>query len=401
MIRPTRRTATEADFTRRRLAQLALLGLTDEAPPAAPPAAPPGPASAATPAPPTAPSTARASTKSPPAARAHYDRARRLAADDPVLRALVTALTPGSGPPPPPVPTPEPVKPFDNLVLLSAGRVSATAVLTDDGIVLVDALTSPADAEDVIIPGLRAVGADPAAIRHVVVTHGHADHFGGAQTLADRYGARVHMAPADWDLLTRTRPSDAPVRDLDIADGAQLTLGGTTIELHHTPGHTPGTVSPVIPVLAGRRHHSAMLWGGLTPPSAVAELRTFLASVHSFRAVMRRTNVEVELSNHPNDHDLERVEHLRHQPPGAANPFLLGGPRTQRYMAVMDAMLRGRIADAEAVEAAEAAGAAKAAGRGAGARVAGPGRPARDARTGVGPSVTEARGVSLWGHETG
>ncbi|MFJ4185234.1 MBL fold metallo-hydrolase [Kitasatospora sp. NPDC089509] len=333
MIRPTRRAATDADFTRRRLAQLAVLGLAA----GAAPAALPGPAAAATPSPAT-----------PAASRTHYDRARRLAGDDPVLRALVTALTPGSTLPA--LPAPAPVKLFDNLVLLSAGWVSAMAVLTDDGIVLIDALTSPADAEDVIVPGLRAVGADPAAIRHVVVTHGHPDHFGGAQTLAERYGARVHLSAADWDLLARTHPAHAPVRDLDIADGAHLTLGGTTIELHHTPGHTPGTVSPIIPVRAGRRHHSAMLWGGLNPPSTVPDLRTFLASVQSFRAVMRRTNVEVELSNHPNDHSLERAEQLRHQPPGAANPFLLGGPRTQRYMAVMDAMLRGRITDAEAAE---------------------------------------------------
>ncbi|MEV7603093.1 MBL fold metallo-hydrolase [Kitasatospora sp. NPDC089797] len=343
MISPTRRAATEADFTRRRLAQLAVLGIAAGAAPAvlpgtasAAPAAAPGPA----------PAAASRRTKAPTAAGAHYDRARRLAADDPVLCALVTALTPGSGLPD--LPAPPPVKLFDNLVLLSVGWVSAMALLTDEGVVLIDALTSPADVEGVIVPGLRSVGADPAEIRHVVVTHGHADHFGGAQTLADRYGARVHMAAADWDLLARTGPAGAPVRDLDIADGARLTLGGTTIELHHTPGHTPGTVSPVIPVRLGRRHHSAMLWGGLNPPSTVADLRTYLASAQSFRTVMRRANVEVELSNHPNDHGLERVEQLRRQPPGAANPFLLGGPRTQRYMAVMDAMLRGRIADAEA-----------------------------------------------------
>ncbi|MER8099330.1 MBL fold metallo-hydrolase [Kitasatospora sp. NPDC094016] len=337
MIHPTRRTATDADFTRRRLAQLAVLGIAAGAAPIAAPA--PASASVSTP-------SASASAGTPSASRPHYDRARRLAGDDPVLRALVTALTPGSDLPD--LPAPAPVKLFDNLVLLSAGWVSAMAVLTDDGIVLIDALTSPADADGIIVPGLRAVGADPAAIKHVVLTHGHSDHFGGAQTLADRYGARVHMSPADWDLLARTRPADAPARDLDIADGEQLTLGGTTIELHHTPGHTPGTVSPIIPVRAGRRHHSAMLWGGLNPPSTVEELRTFLASVQAFRAVMRRANVEVELSNHPNDHGLERAEQLRHQPPGAANPFLLGGPRTQRYMAVMDAMLRGRIADIEA-----------------------------------------------------
>lgn len=74
-------------------------------------------------------------------AQDHYDRARRLAGSDPVLLALVRALTPGIDFPRPPAP--EPLKIFDNLVFLSAGWVSAMAVLTDDGIVLIDALTSP------------------------------------------------------------------------------------------------------------------------------------------------------------------------------------------------------------------------------------------------------------------
>jgi metallo-beta-lactamase class B len=51
-----------------------------------------------------------------------------------------------------------------------------------------------------LMPGLRGLGADPKTIRYVVVTHGHDDHFGGARYLADRYGARVRMSPADWDL---------------------------------------------------------------------------------------------------------------------------------------------------------------------------------------------------------
>ncbi|MEV5574566.1 MBL fold metallo-hydrolase [Spirillospora sp. NPDC052269] len=279
-------------------------------------------------------------------AQTFYDRARELAGNDPVLCALEKALTPGMPLPPFP-PVPEPVRLFDDLAFLSAGWVSAMAVLTDEGIVLIDALTSPADAENVIVPGLRALGADPAAIKYIVVTHGHYDHFGGAQLLADRYGARVLMSPADWDLVARTGPADAPVRDLDIMDGQKLTLGGTTIRLHHTPGHTPGTVSPIIPVRAGNRRHTAMLWGGMFPPDTLPELRTFLSSIQSFRARARAAGADVELSNHPNDHALERAQQLRDQP-GGPNPFVLGRPRTQRFMAVMDAMLRGRIADAEA-----------------------------------------------------
>jgi metallo-beta-lactamase class B len=63
--------------------------------------------------------------------------------------------------------------------MLSTGWVSAIAVLTDDGVVLIDALTSAAGAENVLVPGLRELGADPETIRYVVVTHGHDDHFGG------------------------------------------------------------------------------------------------------------------------------------------------------------------------------------------------------------------------------
>ncbi|WP_436982543.1 MBL fold metallo-hydrolase [Streptomyces sp. enrichment culture] len=273
----------------------------------------------------------------------YYDRARRLAGDDPVLLTLVKALTPGGAAPRPDAP--EPIRIFDNLAMLSAGWVSAMAVLTDDGIVVIDALTSSQEAEDIIVRGLHTLGADPETITYIVVTHGHHDHYGGARYLAGRYGARVLMSSTDWDLVARTDPDNAPARDLDIDDGHRLTLGGTSIRLHHTPGHTPGTVSPVFPVRTGGRRHTAMLWGGLKPPSEPAELRTYLASIGSFRHLMRQAGVDVELSNHPNDHSLQRAEQLRDDPHGE-NPFVLGRPRTQRYMEVMELMLRGRLADA-------------------------------------------------------
>lgn len=277
--------------------------------------------------------------------RFFYHRARQLAGDDPVLAALAASLVPGTELPD--LPDQSPIRVFDDLAVLSSGFVSAMAVLTDDGIVLLDALGSPEDAERVIVGGLRELGLDPAAVTHVVVTHGHDDHFGGAQYLADRYGARVLMSAADWDLVERTAPENAPTRDLEIADGQRLTVGGTTFRLHHTPGHTAGTVSPVFPVRNGAERHTAMLIGGVNPPAAPGELRTFLASVHSFRRVLREAHVDVELSNHPNDHGLERAAELRQHPDGP-NPWVLGEPRTQGFMRVLGLMLRGRLADAEA-----------------------------------------------------
>ncbi|MBX9387051.1 MBL fold metallo-hydrolase [Streptomonospora nanhaiensis] len=277
-------------------------------------------------------------------AQRHYDRAARLAGDDPVSLALIKALSPDAVFPPGQAPAP--IRVFDNVAMVNTKMVSAAAITTSAGVVLLDALSSPEEAEQVLLPGLRAVGVDPERITHVVVTQAHYDHFGGAQYLADRYGARVMMSPADWDFIAADAPPNAPVRDLEIHDGQRLTVGDTTITLHHTPGHTPGTVSPVFPALWRGTRHTTMLWGGTNPPSATADKRIYLSSVRSFAARMRAAGVVAELNNHPGaDYGVARMEQLRAD--ASENPFIIGGTRTRRFMEVMESMIRGRIATDE------------------------------------------------------
>ncbi|MFG1710452.1 MBL fold metallo-hydrolase [Nonomuraea sp. M3C6] len=286
---------------------------------------------------------AEAAVGAPKRAQDYYDRAAELAGDDPVLRSLVRALTPGAVASP--AKDPKPLRIFDNVAVVGTDFVSATALVTSQGVILIDALGSPEEAEKIIIPELRSVGVDPTKIKYVVAAHGHSDHFGGAQYLADRYGARVMMSPADWNLIAAESPANAPKRDLEIADGQKLTLGDTTITFAHTPGHTPGTVSSIFPVRWKGRRHTAMLWGGTNPPTATADKRTYVSSVLAFASRMRRVGVDVELNNHgASDHGLQRMEELRSGASGSRNPFVIGEPRAQRFMKVMETMLRGRIA---------------------------------------------------------
>jgi glyoxylase-like metal-dependent hydrolase (beta-lactamase superfamily II) len=78
---------------------------------------------------------------------------------------------------------------------------NAGFVVTDDGVVVVDALGSPTLAEE-LIAEIRRVTAQP--IRHVIVTHYHADHFYGLQAFK-AVGASVvaHRAAGEY-LISET-----------------------------------------------------------------------------------------------------------------------------------------------------------------------------------------------------
>ena len=70
-------------------------------------------------------------------------------------------------------------------------------------------------------PGLRSLGMDPADIKYALITHGHWDHYGGARYLQERYGTRIGLSAADWDLLDRAPvggPERAPLFGTDRAD---------------------------------------------------------------------------------------------------------------------------------------------------------------------------------------
>jgi glyoxylase-like metal-dependent hydrolase (beta-lactamase superfamily II) len=74
----------------------------------------------------------------------------------------------------------------------------------------------------------------------IACTHAHDDHVRVAPELADRFGAPILLHPNDLPVWELTFPDRQP--DSDLADGMVLTVGGTDVEVIHTPGHSPGSV---------------------------------------------------------------------------------------------------------------------------------------------------------------
>jgi metallo-beta-lactamase class B len=240
----------------------------------------------------------------------------------------------------------EPVKVFDNFYFVGQTEFSAWAVTTSDGIIVIDPLFDYS-VEDEIVDGLRKLGLDPADIKYVVVSHGHFDHAGGAKLLQERFGARVLLTAADWDLLERDNPPWKPRRDIEITDGQKLTLGDTTLTMYFTPGHTNGTVSTLIPVRDGANRHVAALWGGTLfnfGPDA-ERFAAYAASALKFRDLAAAAGADVLLSNHTDyDGSKEKLPKLATRAAGAPHPYVVGGDSIRRYLTVANECAQAALA---------------------------------------------------------
>ena len=168
-----------------------------------------------------------------------------------------------------------PAKVFDQLYYLGMNSVASWAIVTSAGIIQIDSLDNPEEAQRVIVGGYKKLGLDPNQMKYLILTHGHNDHFGGSKYLQDTYHPHVLMSGIDWDMVAKLPPDSAgkfgppPARDMDISDGQKLTLGDTTITFYITPGHTPGTVSMLIPVTDHGQRHLLSFWGGSAIPRSL------------------------------------------------------------------------------------------------------------------------------------
>ena len=117
---------------------------------------------------------------------------------------------------------------------------------------------SPATREAAVVD----VGFDPEAVirelrhrkltlRYLLNTHAHYDHVIGMADVQRACGGDYYLHPADRPLLERLSeqgalfgfpPAAGPEVVHDLADGQRLPLGEESLEVIHTPGHSPGGV---------------------------------------------------------------------------------------------------------------------------------------------------------------
>ena len=243
----------------------------------------------------------------------------------------------------------DPAKVFDNLYFVGGRLHSSWALTTSDGIILFDTIF-PYNSEELIVGGLKKLGLDPGNIEYVLISHAHGDHIGGAEMLQTRYGARVVMGGPDWDLVAKypnRYKTMAPKRDIVATDGMQITLGGATVNIWSTPGHTPGTLSYTFTAQDRGRPVNVAYSGGTafnfvnnTPDPGIRNFQTYIESQQHIAAKAAASRATVLISNHSEfDNAVNKNRMIAGRGDGP-HPYELGADAVQRYFRVMQGCAR-------------------------------------------------------------
>jgi hydroxyacylglutathione hydrolase len=88
-------------------------------------------------------------------------------------------------------------------------------------------------------------------IKYIVNTHSHVDHVMGNKVMKQLTGAEIiihetearHLSHQSSQMFSMFGGEPSPPADITVKDGDSITVGETSLQVIHTPGHSPGSIS--------------------------------------------------------------------------------------------------------------------------------------------------------------
>ena len=127
--------------------------------------------------------------------------------------------------------------------LLRVGPIGTNCYILEDDQTNLAAVIDPGDEPELIQEALEKEGVE---VRYLLLTHGHYDHTTAVPALHRVYPqADIYIHQADANGAGSTLfPLAGEVDDLKLYDeGDVIRLGDHEIQVLHTPGHSPGSVT--------------------------------------------------------------------------------------------------------------------------------------------------------------
>lgn len=150
---------------------------------------------------------------------------------------------------------PTPIQLIDTCFLGESDVIGVYLIESNDGLILIE--TGPETVAERLQEGIRRHGHDWRSVKHVLLTHIHFDHAGGAWKFAEQ-GAQIYVHPKGlphlhdptklWSSAKRIYGDDMerlwgtmePIDEEQLTpldDGDELSIGGIDFSVHYTSGH--------------------------------------------------------------------------------------------------------------------------------------------------------------------
>jgi len=232
-----------------------------------------------------------------------------------------------------------PHKIIGNIYYVGTRTLSSFLVVTPQGNIL---LNSTYERN---VPGIQKsveqLGFKFSGIKILLGNHAHGDHQEGDAMVRQLTGAQVMAMAGDVPALQAMRPGgkEHPI-DKVLHDGEEVTLGGSTLVAHLTPGHTRGCTTWTMKAEEGGKTYNVMFGCSLRAPGAVTPAIADEFN-RSFKLV-RALPCDVQLGDHGAQYNMQaKYAKLRS---GGPNPFI--DPATCKLEAdISEAMFHAILAE--------------------------------------------------------
>jgi metallo-beta-lactamase class B len=210
-----------------------------------------------------------------------------------------------------------PHKIIGNLYYVGTRTLSSFLIVTSQGNILINS-TYERNVQT-IEKSVEQLGFKFSDIKILLGTHAHGDHQEGDALMKQLTGAQTMAMGEDVPALQAITPGgkEHPI-DKTLHDGETVTLGGTTLTAHLTPGHTRGCTTWTMKAQESGKNYNVVIGCSLRPPSTLTP-EVVAEFSHSFPLV-RSLACDVPLGDHPAQYNLE--EKYAKLQKGVRNPFI-------------------------------------------------------------------------------
>ena len=210
-----------------------------------------------------------------------------------------------------------PHKIIGNIYYVGTRTLSSFLVVTPQGNILIDSTYERN--VPTIEKSVQQLGFKFSDIKILLGSHAHGDHQEGDALVKQKTGAQVMAMAEDVPALKEIRPGgkEHPV-DKMLHDGDSVTLGGTTLVAHLTPGHTRGCTTWTMNAQDGGKTYNVVINCSLRSPAVLTP--AIVDELNRSFKLVRSLPCDVQLGDHPAQYSMqEKYAKLRN---GGRNPFI-------------------------------------------------------------------------------